>query len=91
MSAIIHREAVVGPDGKIEVSAPELQPGQRVSVTIEPETMPEAAPEAAPEANTTTTEPSLYDLIKDLPGGRLFKTAEEVDEYIRQERDSWDR
>lgn len=87
MSAIIHREAVVGPDGKIEVSAPELQPGQRVSVTIEPETMPEAAP----EANTTTTEPSLYDLIKDLPGGRLFKTAEEVDEYIRQERDSWDR
>ena len=24
-------------------------------------------------------------------GGRLFKTAEEVDAYIRQERDSWDR
>lgn len=83
MSAIIHREAVVGPDGKIEVSAPELQPGQRVSITIEPET--------APDANTTSTEPSLYDLVKDLPGGRLFKTVEEVDEYIRQERDSWDR
>ena len=61
MSAIIHREAVVGPDGKIEVSAPELQPGQRVSITIEPET--------APDANATSTEPSLYDLVKDLPGG----------------------
>lgn len=24
-------------------------------------------------------------------GGRLFKTAEEVDAYIREERDSWDR
>ncbi len=83
MSAIIHREAVVGPDGKIEVSAPELQPGQRVSITIEPET--------APDANATSPEPSLYDLVKDLPGGRLFKTADEVDEYIRQERDSWDR
>ncbi len=83
MSAIIHREAVVGPDGKIEVSAPELQPGQRVAVTIEPET--------APDANATSPEPSLYDLVKDLPGGRLFKTADEVDEYIRQERDSWDR
>jgi len=23
-------------------------------------------------------------------GGRLFKTAEEVDAYIREERDSWD-
>ncbi|HKW22125.1 MAG TPA: hypothetical protein VJO13_12155 [Ktedonobacterales bacterium] len=82
MSAVIHREAVVGPDGKIEISAPELQPGQRVNVTIEPE---------ADSANTQATEPSLYDLVKDLPGHRLFKTADEVDEYIRQERDSWDR
>lgn len=24
-------------------------------------------------------------------GGRLFKTAEEVDAYIREERDSWER
>lgn len=81
MSAIIHREAVVGPDGKIEISAPELQPGQRVSITIEPEL----------EAGVTPPEPSLYDLVKDLPGGLMFKTAEEVDEYLRQERDSWDR
>lgn len=82
MSAVIHREAIVGPDGKIEISAPELQPGQRVSVTIEPEALTSDA-----QAN----EPSLYDLVKDLPGHRLFKTADEVDEYIRQERDSWDR
>jgi hypothetical protein len=78
MSTVIRREAVVGPDGRIEISAPELQPGQRVSITIESE------PAAA-------AEPSLYDLVKDLPGGLMFKTAEEVDEYIRQERDSWDR
>ena len=79
MSAIIHREAVVGPDGKIEILAPELRPGQRVAITIEP------------EAEATSSEPSLYDLVKDLPGGRLFRSAEEVDDYIRQERDSWDR
>ena len=24
-------------------------------------------------------------------GGRLFKTADEVDAYIREERDSWER
>ena len=33
----------------------------------------------------------MIDLIKDLPGHRLFKTAEEVDAYLQQERDSWDR
>ena len=85
MSAVIHREAVVGPDGKIEISAPELQPGQRVSITIEPE----------PEADVTTYPPEgklpMIDLMDEGPGQRLFKTAEEVDEYIRQERESWDR
>jgi hypothetical protein len=81
MSTVIHREAVVGPDGHIDIDAPELTPGQRVSITIEPE----------PEPSTEPGEPSLYDLVKDLPGGRLFKTVEEVDVYIREERDSWDR
>ena len=81
MSTVIHREAVVGPDGHIDIAAPELRPGQRVSVTVETE----------PEAVAAPPEPSLYDLVKDLPGGLMFKTADEVDEYIRQERDSWDR
>ena len=31
------------------------------------------------------------DILRDYPGGRLFKTAEEVDEYIRKERESWKR
>lgn len=81
MSTTVRREAVVGPDGKVEITVPELQPGQHVTVTIQPEqTTPEAPEERI----------SMYDLIKDLPGGRLFKTAEAVDEYLRQERDSWD-
>jgi hypothetical protein len=84
MSAIIHREAVVGPDGKIEVSAPELQPGQHVSVTIEPAP---ASPTPQPPADGL----HMIDIIEESPGQRLFKTADEVDEYIRQERDSWDR
>jgi hypothetical protein len=84
MSAIIHREAVVGPDGKIEVSTPELQPGQRVNITIEPET-------GSPAPQPPTGSQHMIDIIEASPGQRLFKTAEEVDEYIRQERDSWDR
>lgn len=77
MTTVIRREAVVGPDGKIEVSAPELAPGQRVSVTIEPEAAPVEKRHAA-------------EILAEAPGHLLFQTAEEVDEYIRQERDSWD-
>jgi hypothetical protein len=84
MSAVIHREAVVGPDGKIEISAPELQPGQRVSVTIEPKADSSTLP-------TSEEKVPMIDIIEESPGQQLFKTADEVDEYIRQERDSWDR
>jgi hypothetical protein len=31
------------------------------------------------------------DLLDELPGGRLFKTSAEADEYLRGERESWDR
>jgi len=85
MSMVIHREAVVGPDGKIEISAPELQPGQRVSVTIA------AEPEAGVGAYPPDDKIPMIDLMDEAPGQQLFKTADEVDEYIRQERDSWDR
>jgi hypothetical protein len=30
-------------------------------------------------------------IVKNLPGHRQFRTAEEVDEHIREERDSWER
>lgn len=33
----------------------------------------------------------VIDLIDDLPGKRLFKTSSEADEYLRNERESWDR
>ncbi len=76
MSTIIHTLATVNPDGKIEISAPELVPGQRVDVTIEV------------QEGTQRSARHVIDIVKDLPGWRLFKTAEEVDAYIREERDS---
>lgn len=79
MTTIIQREAIVGPDGKIEITAPELTPGQRVTVTIQPEQI------EAP------TKRRAIDILKEAPGHLEFKTAEEVDAYIREERDSWDR
>ncbi len=79
MGTVIEREAVVGPGGKIEISAPELTPGQRVKVIVEAEA---ASPERKRHA---------IDILAEMPGHRQFKTAEEVDEYIREERESWDR
>lgn len=69
----------VGPDGTILIRVPELRPGERVTVSVEPEQAQLKAPQ------------HVIDILNDLPGHRLFKTAEEVDEYIREERQSWDR
>jgi hypothetical protein len=79
MSISIHRESVVGPDGTISLTVPELQPGQRVSITIEPADTP-----------ATRTRRAI-DVINEAPGHLEFQTAEEVDAYLNEERDSWDR
>ena len=93
MSTVIHRDAVVGPDGHIDIAMPELAPGQRVSITIEPE--PAASANATPAAGAKVYTPEgaipMIDIIRQAPGQQLFKTADEVDEYIRRERESWDR
>jgi len=78
MGTIIHIRAVVGPDGTIEIRAPELAPGQEVEITVEVQA-------------TSAIGRHVSEIIKELPGHLEFQTAEEVDAYIREERDSWDR
>jgi len=73
-------EATVAPDGQLHLTVPGLAPGQRVRVSIAPERVP------APPAPR-----HVIDIVENLPGRRLFKTAEEVDAYRSAERDSWDR
>ncbi|MFO0838291.1 MAG: hypothetical protein U1D55_07155 [Phycisphaerae bacterium] len=34
---------------------------------------------------------SIVDILAECPGGLLFKTPEDVDAYIREDRDSWER
>jgi hypothetical protein len=79
MSTAIQREATVTPAGTIEIAVPELQPGQRVHVSIEPDTTEHVEKRPAIE------------ILREARGHQLFKTAEEVDAYINEERDSWDR
>lgn len=79
MATTIHIKTTVLPDGKIEIRAPELIPGQQanVFVVLENEEPVEKRP--------------VREVLANLPRHRLFKTAEEVDAYIREERDSWER
>ena len=67
----------VQPGGKVEFVCPELEPGQSVDVVVHPEP-------AAPRR-------SAWQIINDGPRERLFKTAKEVDDYLAEERASWDR
>lgn len=39
---------------------------------------------------TSSHHRSAIDLLDELPGQRLFKTPEAVDQYLQEERDSWD-
>lgn len=77
MTTLLQRDAVVGPNGTIEVHVPELAPGQCVRVIIEPASV-------APSGRA-------LDVLAQPSGHRLFKTASEVDAYVRAEREAWER
>lgn len=64
--------------GRIEVSAADLPTGQSVEVTIRP-------------TNGHPPRRSVLDILAEASGGRVFKSAADVDRYIRAERDAWDR
>jgi hypothetical protein len=80
MNAAYHTTTTVLPGHKIEITAPQLREGEQVQVFVV------SAPVTAPKSG-----PSALDIIESLKGHRLFRTPEEVDRYIDEERNSWDR
>ncbi len=78
MATELRVETVVLPGGKIEISRPELVPGQRATVVV------------MIEDNESLRQHHVIDILKALPGHRLFQTAEDVDAYIHEERDAWE-
>jgi len=65
--------------GRIELQIPELPEGCEATIKITVEESP-----SPPKRR-------FLDVIGDYKGGQLFRTVEEVDQYIREERDSWER
>jgi hypothetical protein len=82
MQTAYHTTTTVLPGNRIEVTAPELKEGQEVQVIVVAK--PEAASPAPPREFG-------IDIIESLNGYRYFQSVEEVDRYINEERDSWER
>ena len=68
-------------DGKMELSVPQIPVGEEVDVII--------LFTAAEEKTTVAKKRSVMDILAETPGQQLFNTAEEVDEYIAGEKESW--
>ena len=79
MPSALYRKTAVLPGGKIEVTDQALPPGEVVDVIV-----------LLPPSSATTRR-SAVDILAEAPGHRLFKTAADVDDYLRKEREAWDR
>lgn len=91
MQHVIEQRVTVLPGGKIELVCPELQPGDVVDVVVSASPDPERSSASPSGDGNSSPRRSVLDILNDGPRERLFKTAKEVDDYIREERDSWDR
>ena len=80
MQTILRLEATVQPGHRLEVTAPELPEGAKVEVIV---VLPEQ-----PEPQFG----SVLEFLESLPPGpRAFKTWEEYEQHLREEKDSWER
>ena len=78
MATEVRVKTVILPGDKIEISTAELIPGRRATVVV------------TIEDDDPIEQPHVIDIPKTLAGHRLYQSAEEVDAYIREERDAWD-
>ena len=79
MAMTLRLRATVQPGGKIEIEDPELPIGESVDLIV-----------LLPDTRLAQRE-SIVDVLHRAPGHILFKTREDVDEYINEERHAWDR
>jgi hypothetical protein len=79
MQSAVRITTKVLPGNKIEIQVPEAQEGDSVDVFV---VLPE---------KVETKKRSAVDILNELPGKQLFKTAEEADKYLQEERESWER
>ena len=79
MQSALRITTKVLPGNKIEIQVPEAEIGDSVDVFV---ILPE---------KVASKKRSAVDILNELPGRQLFKTTEEADKYLKEERESWDR
>ena len=79
MQSAMHLKTPILPGGKIELKNLTVPVGEWVDVFV-----------VVPRFSTTQRRSAL-DILAEAPGQCQFKTAEEVDTHIREERNSWER
>ena len=77
MQRVLHQKVTVQPGGKVEVVSPELEVGKMVDVMVVHETGERGR--------------SIMEILNSGPERRLFQTAEEVKDYLAEEKASWAR
>ena len=77
MSRTLQVITTVLPGHRIEIESPELPEGQSATVLI------------ILRGGELPKRP-FWEIIGDYAGGGLFRTADEVDAYLREERNSWE-
>ncbi len=75
MQKTLHIRTTVLPGGRIEIVDQELPVGESVSVVVH---------------SSVTERRSAVDILKEAPGQRLFRSAEVVEAYLKDERASWE-
>ena len=76
MQKALHLKTTVLPGGKIEIVDQSLPVGESVDVVV--------------SSSADSAGRSAVDILAEAPGHLVFKTAEEVALYLKEERDSWD-
>lgn len=78
MQTTLRHSTQVLPGNRIEIVDPQLPVGECVEVTLE-------------LRGVGQDKQSILETIAALKGHRLFQSAQEVDRYLQEERDSWER
>jgi len=81
MQNTLRVQTTVEKGGKIELSAPQLHEGETVEVII---LLPHTA-------MPVERQYSALDILDNTSGHRIFQTAEDVEQYLTEERDAWER
>lgn len=74
----LHITTQILPGNKIEVQADDFAVGETVEVFV-------ISSQKEPQASRPVME-----ILGQLPGRRLFQTSSEADQYLQQERASWE-